>query len=182
MVEYMKAVETTLSTMGLRPLKPKQLEALQSFVSSKDTLVALPTGYGKSVIFAMLPLMFDYLFGKKLLTYSYIYILTCNHIMATLCFIGTSGSIAVVVTPLISLMIDQREKFKQKGIRVEFVGEAQTDDQVTQDAINGNIQLLYISPENLLKNKQFHGMLHSARYKENMKALVVDEAHCVKLW
>jgi len=53
--------------------------------------------------------------------------------MATLCFIGTSGSIAVVVTPLISLMIDQREKFKQKGIRVEFVGEAQTDDQVTQE-------------------------------------------------
>jgi len=67
MVEFMKAVETTLSTMGLRPLKPKQLEALQSFVSGKDTFVALPTGYGKLVIFAMLPLMFDYLFGKKLL-------------------------------------------------------------------------------------------------------------------
>ena len=97
-------------------------------------------------------------------------------------FLGTAGSIVVVVTPLISLMIDQKEKFKQTGIRVEFVGEAQTDEQCVQDAVCGNVQLLYISPESLLKNKQFHGMLHSVKYKDNMKALVVDEAHCVKMW
>ena len=32
------------------------------------------------------------------------------------------------VTPLISLMIDQREKFLQKGLRVEFVGKAHEND------------------------------------------------------
>ena len=79
-------------------------------------------------------------------------------------------------------MIDQQEKFKQTGIRVEFVGEAQTDEQIVRDAVSGNIQLLYISPESLLKNKHFHGMLHSTKYQENMRALVVDEAHCVKVW
>ena len=42
--------------------------------------------------------------------------------------IGITGSIAVVVTPLISLMIDQREKFLQKGLRVEFVGKAHEND------------------------------------------------------
>ena len=62
-VDFMEAVEATISTMGLRPLKPKQLEALQ-IMSGKDTFVALPTGYGKSIIFAMLPLMFDNMFGK----------------------------------------------------------------------------------------------------------------------
>jgi len=41
--------EATVSTTSLRPLKPKQLEALQSF---EDMLVALPIGYGKFVIFA----------------------------------------------------------------------------------------------------------------------------------
>ena len=40
------------SLYGSRPLKPKQLEAVKSFVSGQDTFVALPTGYGKSVIFA----------------------------------------------------------------------------------------------------------------------------------
>jgi len=64
--QFVKAVEATVTTMNLRPLKPKQLEALESFMSGKDTFVALPTGYGKSVIFAMLPLMFDNILGKPL--------------------------------------------------------------------------------------------------------------------
>jgi len=41
-------------------LKPAiQLEALQSFVTEKDTFIVLPTGYGKSAMFAGLPLLFD---------------------------------------------------------------------------------------------------------------------------
>ena len=36
--------------MDIQELKPKQIELLKSFVSSRDTFV-LPTGYGKSIIF-----------------------------------------------------------------------------------------------------------------------------------
>ena len=49
--------------MDLRPLKPKQLEAVKYFVLGQDTFVALSTGYGKSVNFAILPLLFDKLLG-----------------------------------------------------------------------------------------------------------------------
>ena len=96
--------------------------------------------------------------------------------------VGITGSIAVVVTPLISLMIDQREKFSQKGLRVEFLGEAQEDDDAITRVLNGDIQLVYISPESLLLNRQYRGMLTTVPYQERLKALVVDEAHCVKLW
>ena len=41
-----------------------QVEAFKSFISGKDTFVILPTGYGKSVIYGVLPLMFDYLLGE----------------------------------------------------------------------------------------------------------------------
>ena len=41
-----------------------QVEAVKSFISGKDTFVILPTGYGKSVIYGVLPLMFDYMFGE----------------------------------------------------------------------------------------------------------------------
>ena len=44
---------------GLKPLKEKQIEALEAFTSGYDMFVALPTGYGKSIIFGMLPLLFD---------------------------------------------------------------------------------------------------------------------------
>ena len=47
--------------MDLQELKPKQIESIETFVSGKDTFVSLPTGYGKSVIFAILPLLFDFL-------------------------------------------------------------------------------------------------------------------------
>ena len=92
------------------------------------------------------------------------------------------GTIVVVVTPLISLMIDQKEKYAKKGISVDFVGSAQHSGDAVAAVLNGKIQLVYISPENLLKNPCFRNMLTSDCYKENLRALVVDEAHCVKLW
>ena len=67
-------------------------------------------------------------------------------------------------------MLDQREKLFQKGIMVDFVGDAQRDEE--ENAISGKIHLLCISPENLINNKNFHDMLHSDVYKENLKALV----------
>ena len=51
--------------MGIKQLKPKQVEAITTFVSGKDTFVSLPTGYGKFIIFAVLPLLFDFMLGKS---------------------------------------------------------------------------------------------------------------------
>ena len=99
-----------------------------------------------------------------------------------LCDSGVSDSIVVVVTPLVSLMFDQKEKFSRKGITVEFVGEAQDDEQAVLSVLKGKIQLVYISPESLLGNNRFHTMLLSDCYQKRLRALVVDEAHCVKLW
>ena len=63
MASFEGAVDHVVQIMKLRPLKQKQLDALRAFVSGRDTFVALPTGYGKSVIFAVLPLLFDKLLG-----------------------------------------------------------------------------------------------------------------------
>ena len=45
---------------GNLKLKQKQREALQAIVvNGQDCLIVLPTGYGKSLIYQMLPLLFD---------------------------------------------------------------------------------------------------------------------------
>ena len=44
-------------------LKPKQLEAVSTFMAGNDTFVSLPTGYGKSAIYAILPITSDCLLG-----------------------------------------------------------------------------------------------------------------------
>ena len=68
------ALSEAAKIMDLNLLKPKQVESSQSqsFASGKDTFVALPTGYGKSVIFAILLLLFDLMRGK----YNLIFMMT----------------------------------------------------------------------------------------------------------
>ena len=78
-------------------------------------------------------------------------------------------------------MIDQKRKICE-GIRAEFVGQAQEDEKAVSAVVNGEVQLVYISPENLLCNSTFQNMLLSDKYKQNLLALAVDEARCVKLW
>ena len=49
-------------------LKDKQEEAILSFIQGHDTFVSLPTGYGKSLIYGILPTIFDKLKGRQVLT------------------------------------------------------------------------------------------------------------------
>ena len=71
-LEFSLALSEAVKIMDLNSLKPKQVESIQSFASGKDTFVALPTGYGKSVIFAILLLLFDLMRGK----YNLIFMMT----------------------------------------------------------------------------------------------------------
>ena len=63
-MDFSAAIAEVTRLMKLKSLKSKQAESLQAFVSGRDTFVALPTGYGKSIIFAVLPLLFDMILGK----------------------------------------------------------------------------------------------------------------------
>ena len=79
-------------------------------------------------------------------------------------------------------MMDQRQRFAPTGISVEFVGEAQTDNDACTKVVNGEVQLVYISPESMLNTKRYWHMFQSDSYQNKMIAFVVDEAHCVKMW
>ena len=45
-------------------LKEKQFEAIYEFCSGNDVFVSLPTGFSKSIIYAILPLVFDKIRGE----------------------------------------------------------------------------------------------------------------------
>ena len=62
-----RAVSDSVREMGLTTLKPKQLEAVLAFLDGKDTFVSLPTGYRKSIIYGILPIVFDKLRGYNIL-------------------------------------------------------------------------------------------------------------------
>ena len=152
------AITDSMSLVGVEELKKEQSQAIRSFVSGRDVFVALPTGYGKSFCYALLPLVFDRLRA------------------------ATHKSIVICVSPLTALMADQREKFTTKGIAAEFVGELQQDIDAMDNVRTGQCQLVYISPESILRNPQWREMLLTSAYKENLVGLVIDEAHCITKW
>ena len=49
------------SALGYSALKAEQEQAITHFVNGNDVFVFLPTGYGKSLCFALLPRVFDIL-------------------------------------------------------------------------------------------------------------------------
>ena len=51
--------------LGFENLKEKQLKAVVSFMEGNDTFVVLLTSFGKSLIYAILPLSFDKLKGMS---------------------------------------------------------------------------------------------------------------------
>ena len=97
-----EALVCTLQRLGFEKLRKEQDRVVRAFVGGRDVFAALPTGYGKSLCFALLPYLFDGLRQK-------------------------TGSIAICVSPLTSLMMD---KFSRYGLATEFVGEAQQDQGV----------------------------------------------------
>ena len=61
--------------------------------------------------------------------------------------------VAVVVSPLISLMQDQVEQLREVGVSAAYINSTQDQEQqqsVLARITSGNLQLLYVSPEKLL--------------------------------
>ena len=90
------------------------------------------------------------------------------------------SGVAIIVSPLISLMKDQVNALTRSGVAAAFINSSLTDRQmqkVMQNAGNGEYKLIYVAPERLLSQ----GFLHLAQSGE-LSMLAVDEAHCISQW
>jgi ATP-dependent DNA helicase RecQ len=88
--------------------------------------------------------------------------------------------LAVVVSPLISLMQDQVGAARARGIWAAALTSASPPaerQQVLDDVARGGLKLLYLAPERLMTGEVI-GALRRAR----PSLLAVDEAHCVSEW
>jgi ATP-dependent DNA helicase RecQ len=91
-----------------------------------------------------------------------------------------SDGMAVIISPLISLMKDQVDYLKDMGIAAECLNSSLTpkkQQEVVDKIQAGELKLLYISPERLL-------IEHTSDLLKSVKLsfFVIDEAHCISHW
>jgi len=88
--------------------------------------------------------------------------------------------VTLVVSPLLSLMKDQRAFLTAKGIPSASIDSTLTGNesrQVMTDVRSGKIKILMVSVERF-KNERFRQFIGSIA----LSMLVVDEAHCISEW
>ena len=90
------------------------------------------------------------------------------------------SGLAVVVSPLISLMKDQVDAAQACGIRAAYLNSTQLLDvrrAVLREVASGQLQLLYVAPERITQPE-----LLSQLNRTSLAFFAIDEAHCVSTW
>ena len=88
--------------------------------------------------------------------------------------------IALVISPLISLMKDQVGALTQAGIRAAYLNSSLTERQsrlALDNARAGVYRIIYVAPERL-ETETFREFAREA----NIAMVSVDEAHCISQW
>jgi len=143
-----QAQQILKSVFGYDEFRPQQASIIDDVTSGKDCFVLMPTGGGKSLCYQIPGLMLP----------------------------GTT----IVVSPLIALMQDQVTALLAYGVNAAYYNSSldmDTANQVRMQLHTGQLDLLYVSPERLLK-ADFIQELQSLP----ISLFAIDEAHCISQW
>ena len=87
--------------------------------------------------------------------------------------------IALVISPLISLMKDQVGALAESGVSAAYINSSLASDEyarTTRNAAQGVYKIIYVAPERLARdNVSWLGQIP-------VSMIVIDEAHCVSQW
>lgn len=146
--QFSTAQQVLQSVYGYESFRSQQAEIIDDVISGNDCFVLMPTGGGKSL---------------------------CYQIPALI-----RNGTAIVVSPLIALMQDQVSALQANGVSAAFYNSSlngEAANRVLSDLHNGQLDLLYVSPERLL-NQNFIQRLQSLP----IALFAIDEAHCISQW
>lgn len=133
---------------GYNDFRGDQFKIIEHLIQGNDAFVLMPTGGGKSL---------------------------CYQIPAII-----RKGVGIIISPLIALMQDQVDALLQLGVKAALLNsslDARAAWKVEQDLQQGQLDLLYVSPERLLMPR-FLELLEQTP----LALFAIDEAHCVSQW
>ena len=154
------AIQNSLQTLGYTDIRPNQKLVVEAYLNGKDVLFCSPTGSGKSLTFEIAPFVFKNLKDAQ-----------------------DEPSTVIVVSPLVALMQYQASQLTKKGVKAVYIQDVMANTEENsqirmEDVSNGKCDIIFASPESLLG--EHRSMLINLSNKKALKALFIDEAHCIK--
>jgi len=145
-------------------LRNYQLDGLLSLFVGIDTLCIFPTGSGKTLVFTGVVALYKLLYTN----------------------LGGNDSFrpfGIVVSPLVNLMDEHVQKCQVMFpfLRCTHVSSLQTDATVPDRGRQGEFDLVWISPETLLKESWLN-TFSSGEFPSRLVGVFYDEVHCVFKW
>ena len=85
-----------------------------------------------------------------------------------------------MISPLISLMMDQVKALNEAGIHAAYINSSLTENQVAKAlefAKAGRYKIVYVAPERLETPRFLDFACHA-----EISMVTIDEAHCISQW
>ena len=159
---------------GFSGFRPLQREAMHAILESRDSVVVLPTGGGKSLCFQAPAIVDTAVVGADL-----------GRFPGGASSAPTSDrrGLALVISPLISLMKDQVDGLRVDGVAASYLNStllAHERDEVLASVRDDRCRLLYVSPERIAGegSQGLRRLLQQA----SLRFIAIDEAHCISQW
>ncbi|KAK0485208.1 DNA helicase [Armillaria novae-zelandiae] len=153
---YEEVVRKLKSVYGLQSFRQNQLPAIIAAMEGRDVFVLMPTGGGKSLCYQL----------------------------PAVCSGGRTKGVTFVVSPLISLMQNQVDALKEKGVDVLQWSPRCSDTKDIFQRLRGAEKptLVYITPEKLKESGSVQNVLSDLYDCGQLARFVIDEAHCITTW
>jgi ATP-dependent DNA helicase RecQ len=172
---------------GFSGFRPLQREAMHAILASRDSVVVLPTGGGKSLCFQAPALVDPGIAECGLRNADSGSSIASPHKSAlrnpqSAIAEGRLG-VALVISPLISLMKDQVDGLRVDGVAASYLNSTllpHERDEVIASIRDDRCRLLYVSPERIVGegSQSLRRLLAQA----GVRFVAIDEAHCISQW
>lgn len=150
-----EADDVRFNVFGIPSYRANQREIINAVMSGRDVLVIMAAGGGKSL---------------------------CYQLPAVL-----RNGIALVVSPLLSLIQDQVMGLTALGIPAHMLTSTTNKEDEksiykTLEKGEGELKVLYVTPEKISKSKRFMSKLEKCNHAGRLSLIAIDEAHCCSQW
>src|SRR5262245_58648734 len=137
---------------GFADFRPLQREAMHAILDGRDSVVVLPTGGGKSLCFQAPAIVEDDARLKPRAPIDTEPVSDGSRGFSRALDGGRHG-VAIVISPLISLMKDQVDGLRADGVEASYLNSTlrpHERDAVLASLLEDRCRLLYVSPERIV--------------------------------